>query len=103
MGKARPDLQEFLESYVGVGVEVYSQPPPSVKMVYPCVRITYNRVDNVNADNIHYLKRRSYTLTVIDYDIDSEISEKIGELPYCSYDRFYTANELNHFVYTLYY
>lgn len=103
MGKTRNDLQIFLQEYVGSDIKVYFQPPPSVKMNYPCVKYSYNRKDNVNADNIKYLKQNSYTLTVIDYDPDSELSEKIGKLPMCSWDRFYTADNLNHFVYTLYF
>lgn len=101
--RTRSDLQSFLQGYVGDKVKVYSQPPPSTKMKYPCVRITYSNVNDFQADNMHYVSHTGYQLTVIDYDIDSEVSDLIRKLPYCSFDRFYTADNLNHFVYTLFY
>lgn len=103
MGKTRADLQTFLQNYVGKDVAIYGQPPASVKMKYPCVVYTFGKIDNINADNIHYLTHQSYTLTVIDRDIDSPTNELIKQLPMCSWDRFFTSDNLNHFVYTLYY
>ncbi len=103
MAKTPSDLQAFLQDYVGSDVKVYFQPPASVRMKYPCVKYSYNRRDNLSADNVKYLRQNSYILTVIDYDPESELSEKISELPMCSWDRFFTADNLNHFVYTLYY
>lgn len=101
--KTRADFQTFLQEYVGNNYKVYGQPPSNSRMVYPCVVYTYNRIDNVNADNIHYLTNNSYQLKVIDPDIDSALNELIKQLPMCSWDRFYTADNLNHFVYTFYY
>lgn len=42
-------------------------------------------------------------VTVIDRDPDSVFAEKIAELPLCADNRFYTADNLNHFVYNLYF
>lgn len=44
-----------------------------------------------------------YTVTIIDRNPDSAIPNKVAELPLCSFNRFYTADNLNHFVYNLYF
>lgn len=82
---------------------VYFQPPPSVQMVYPC--IVYSRdYQLVNyADDKPYKHRKRYQVTVIDRNPDSEIPDKIAELPLCVYERFYTADNLNHDVYKLFF
>lgn len=82
---------------------VYFQPPPSVSMNYPC--IVYNR-DKIRAEWANdrpYSKFNRYSVTVIDRDPDSEIPDKIADLRMCQYDRFYTADNLNHTVFTLFF
>jgi hypothetical protein len=101
MGK-RLDLQTLLIDVSGID-NVYFQPPPTIKLQYPC--IIYNRYyEQINhADDIPYRRRLRYTVIVIDKDPDSEIPDKISQLPLCSYDRFYTADNLNHDVYKLFF
>lgn len=98
----RLDLQAMLIDILGTG-NVYFQPPPSVQMVYPC--IIYKRDDESTdfADNKPYKRKKRYLITVVDKDPDSEIPDKIGALPFCIYDRFYTADNLNHDVYKLFF
>lgn len=95
----RPDLHALLKSFVE---NVYFQPPPTVKMQYPC--IIYSRDDRhvVHADNGPYRGKIRYQVTVIDRDPDSEVPEKVAELPLCSFERFFTTDNLNHDVYNLY-
>ena len=98
----RLELQSLLVSLLGSN-NVYFQPPPTVTMQYPC--IIYNR-DSLNteyADNNPYKSKKRYQVTVIDTNPDSDIPDKIAELPMCSYDRFYTADNLNHDVYNLFF
>jgi len=82
---------------------VYFQPPESVKLQYPC--IIYERIiDNVEyADNYPYKKRRLYSIKVIDRNPDSIIPDKVGEIPYSSTDTSYTKNNLNHYIFNIYY
>ena len=82
---------------------VYFQPPPSVVMKYPC--IVYHRdYELINhADDFPYKRSKRYQITVIDPNPDSDIPDKIAELPMCVYDRFYTADNLNHDVYKLFF
>ncbi len=98
----RRELQELLVTLLG-SRNVYFQPPPTVKMSYPC--IIYKR-DNVNtdfADNKPYKHKKRYQVIVVDANPDSDIHEKVAALPMCSYDRFYTADNLNHDVYNLFF
>lgn len=91
-------LVEILESD-----HVYFQPPSNVQMEYPC--IVYNRefINAVWADDNPYKLDNRYLVTVIDRNPDSEIPDKIAKLPKCVYDRFYTADNLNHNVFKLFF
>lgn len=98
----RLELQAVLVQLLGT-TQVYFQPPPTVKMEYPC--IVYNReyVDIAHADNNPYKHKKRYQVTVIDRDPDGDISDRVAELPMCSYDRFFTAEGLNHDVFRLFF
>lgn len=82
---------------------VYFQPPASVKMKYPAIRYEVARIDTTPADNIAYLRNRAYQVTVIDADPDSEIAEALSQWPMCRFNRPYTADNLYHFIFILYY
>jgi hypothetical protein len=98
----RLELQTLLKSLLGSD-KVYFQPPPNTKIQYPC--IIYSRDDERvdHADNAPYTRRIRYQVTVIDANPDSLIPAKIAALPLCSYDRFYTSDNLNHDVYQLFF
>lgn len=83
---------------------VYFQPPASVQMKYPCIRYSKGRPDLKRANDKIYKNTNRYEITVIDYDPDSEIPDKIlNHFQMCSWDRAYTSDNLNHTVLTLYY
>lgn len=102
MAKSREDLHEILCKILGTR-NCYFQPPSNIRRNYPCIDYELTRIDNIHADNIPYLNAKAYTLTYIDEDPDSEIPDKILQLPYCSFDRPYNADGLHHTVFTLYY
>ena len=97
----RISLHNILKEASGVN-HVYFQPPESVKIIYPCVIYQLSDEKVQHADNIKHIKHKRYMVTVIDKDPDSEIPDKIGALPLCGFDRFYTADNLNHWVYEIY-
>lgn len=101
MGK-RTDLHKIFVALLGSD-KVYHQPPASVKMVYPCIIYRRSRVDTKRANDTVYNNTIGYTVTVIDPDPDSLIPGKILTLPLCSFDRHFTADNLNHDVFNLYY
>lgn len=99
---SRLELQTRLEEILG-SANCYFQPPASLKMSFPAIRYKLNNADKVNANNRAYLLMRSYEVTVIDANPDSEIPDKVLQLPMCRFNRHYVADNLNHYVYTLYY
>ena len=98
----RLELQEILLAILETD-QVYFQPPPNVNMDYPC--IVYRRDYELTrfADDRPYSRKKRYQVTVIDRNPDSAIPDKIAELPLCIYDRFYTAENLNHDVFKLFF
>lgn len=97
----RLELQTLLEELLG-SRNVYFQPPANVSMSYPC--IIYRRDDKAisHADNEPYKHKTRYQVTVVDREPDSDICAKVEAIPTCAFDRFYTADDLNHDVYNLY-
>lgn len=98
----RFELHAILVDLLGSN-HVYFQPPPTITMEYPCIVYSRSNVDTVYADNKPYKHKKRYTVTVIDRDPDSDIPDKVAELPMCAFDRFFTAENLNHDVYTLFF
>lgn len=80
----------------------YFNPPPSVRMRYPAIKYSLNRINRNFANNGAYKTMPSYEVTLIDEDPDSEYVDKILEIPYCSFDRFYVADNLNHWTFTIF-
>lgn len=98
----RYELNNIFKSIINNN-NVYFQPPENLKMSFPCIIYEYARDDIQYADNLKYLINRRYTVTLVDKDPDSELAEKLNELDFCTPDRQYAANGLNHFVFTIYY
>ena len=83
---------------------VYFNPPESVKMQYPGIRYSLSKVSVKRANNRVYNNTNGYEVILIDTDPNSKYHDEIlTRLPLCSFDRTYKANNLNHFVYTIYY
>ena len=98
---SRLELQSKLEELLG-SKEVYYKSPESIKMSYTAIRYSKKKPEVRHADDIIYSKMNCYELTVIARIPDDPVIEKLLELPYCTYDRYYTADNLNHDVLTLY-
>lgn len=81
----------------------YFQPPSSVRMQYPAIVYSRKDVEKRSADDMAYRKLPSYELVLIDKNPDSEFVDKLLDLPYCSFDRHYESDNLNHDVFTLYF
>lgn len=82
---------------------VYFQPPESIKMKYPAIVYSRDRINNTFANDAVYLQSYDYMITVIDRDPDSEIIERVSKIPSCRYVRHYTSDNLNHDVFTIIY
>lgn len=102
MGR-RLELQAELESLLG-SRNVYFQPPPSIAMKYPAIRYQTNDIDSQFGDNKSYINMTQYQITCISLDPDDPLPAKLIEhFSYCTFDRWYAADQLNHNVLVLYY
>jgi hypothetical protein len=99
---SRLQLQHLFEMLLG-SRNVYFQPPANVQMQYPCIVYELDTVESLFADNKPYRHTKRYQVTVIDSDPDSGLPDKIAELPLCSFQRHYTADNLNHDVFNLFF
>lgn len=83
---------------------VYFQPPESVRMKYPAIRYKLGSGTTRHASNCAYMYKRRYEVTVIDKNPDVPWDEKmLKAFEYCSFERAYAAENLNHWQFSLYY
>jgi hypothetical protein len=96
----RLELHQLLETFTD---NVYFQPPENVKLEYPCIIYHRDFADTKFADDKPYANKTRYMITVIDRDPDSEIPSKVAAMPMSLFNRFYTADNLNHDVFNVYF
>jgi hypothetical protein len=99
---SRADLQTLLASIPGVA-KVYFQPPESIELVYPAIVFKYDNIKNDFADDSVYRQSWYYRITVIDKNSDSEIMKAVSKLPSVKFNRYFVSDNLNHYVFTIYY
>lgn len=85
----------------GEECRAYFQPPASITMKYPAIVYALDNIENTFANDGVYLYSRKYLITVIDRDPDSSIVDKVAAMPACRFNRHYTKDNLNHYVFTL--
>jgi hypothetical protein len=98
---SRYDLNELFVSIMGTR-NVYFQPPATLKMKYPCIRYSLEKINFLDANDERYSRFDRFSVILIDTDIDSIFVDKILKLPYCEFVRFYSSDNLNHWVFTIY-
>ena len=96
----RLQLHQLLETFVD---NVYFQPPTNIQLKYPCIIYKRDSADTKFADDNPYNHTKRYMVTVIDQDPDSEIPDKVASMPMSLFNRFYTADNLNHDVFNVYF
>ena len=99
---SRLELQSKFEDVLG-SRNVYFQPPSSVRMQYPAIVYSRKDIEGRFAHDKIYRNMPCYEAIRIDKNPDSEFIDKILDLPYCSFDRHYEADNLNHDVFTIFY
>ena len=98
---SRLNLQTEFETILG-SRNVYFQPPENVRMNYPAIVYSLGDVNKLYANDNAYKFLTAYTVVLIDKNPDTEFLAPLLALPYCSFDRFYRSDNLNHWVFTLY-
>lgn len=99
---SRQELQTVFENLLG-SRNVYFQPPTSVKMNYPAIVYGLEDIENTFANDGVYSSKRKYLVTVIDENPDSQIVDKVTNLPTCRFNRHFESDNLNHDVFILHY
>lgn len=99
----RLQLHELFKELLG-SEYVYFQPPESVNMRYPCIKYELASADLRHANNKAYRVTDRYLVQVIDRNPDSEIPRRlIDSFSMIDTERYYKADNLNHFTFVLYY
>lgn len=96
----RLQLHQLLEE---MAPNVYFQPPNNAQIKYPCIIYKRDFADTKFADDKPYDVVKRYMITIIDPNPDSEIPDKVAAMPMSLFNRFYTADNLNHDVYNVYF
>lgn len=96
----RLELHQLLETFAD---NVYFQPPTNIQLQYPCIIYKRDYADTKFADDQPYSYMTRYMVTVIDRDPDSEIPGKVAAIPRSLFNRFYTADNLNHDVFSVFF
>ena len=98
----RYELNSLLKEILGSD-NVYYQPPENLKLNFPCIIYELNGKEVRFADNDKYTSMRRYSVTIVDKNPDSEIPERLEQLPLTRFNRRYVADNIYHCTYSLYY
>lgn len=98
---SRIKLDDDLRALFGPKVNIYFQPPESMKMKYPAFRYRYIGTNRKFANGKPFISNDLYEGMLIVSGSESVYSKKLLEMPYVHLDRVYTANNLTHYSYTI--
>lgn len=97
--KFREELADVMED-----CKLYFQPPNGTKLKYPCAIYKLQNIDIDHADDKVYKNMKGYQVTIIDADPDSAYPDRLmDQFRHIRFDRFFTNDNLNHYVFTIYY
>lgn len=97
----RRDFHARLQA-LAPGYQIYFQPPSNIKMAYPAIVYELDRVVKKRADNRTYLQDRRYQVKLITKNPDDPVFDVLASLVHSEFERHYTADMLNHFVFNIY-
>lgn len=72
-------------------------------MKYPCIIYKMDNARTEFAGNRPYVYDKRYEVTIISQDPDEPLRDKVAWLESAIFDRHFTANNLHHSVFTLYF
>ena len=97
----RLKIANILRDLLGDGGHLYFQPPPNLKMSFPCIVYERVRINTRFADNNPYQLNDVYQVTYIDTDPDSDMPDKLAKLHQCVFERFYINDNKYYSVFRL--
>lgn len=99
----RLKLHEELKKILG-NSNVYFQPPESIKLKYPCIIYSYQRPNIRRANDKSYTLIRNYQVTYVTKDPDTALADgMLNAFDHISMSRVFTSDNMNHYIYSLYY
>lgn len=103
MDKFRRDLQAKFEEILG-NRNVYFQPPASLLMQYPAIRYSLKDIQTKSANNSSaYIMSSGYECILITKEpADEKYLGQIFSIPHCKFGRYYSADNLHHYTFTIY-
>lgn len=103
MARSRIEFRNELQRVMGAN-KLYFQPPDGTKLMYPCCIYKLQSIETRHADDTIYRRYKCYSVTIIDPHPDSEFPDKILDIfEYSKFDRMFVTDNLNHYVFTIYY
>lgn len=97
----RTKLSEKLHEVLGSD-NVYFQPPENQKIEYPAIIYNLEKENVRRANNKRYFTYDRYQIKFIRKQFESDVTEKLLDLPYCEHTREYKYADLYHDVYSIY-
>ena len=104
MASNRLELHQLLKSQFSSQQEphVYFQPPQNIQLVYPCMIYKITDLPQIWANNLPYHWDHAYHLTYLTRDPNDPVVEKLIALRKTKFGRYYTADNLHHFTFTIF-
>lgn len=104
----RLELHEKLCNIIGCPTtgndcRVYFQSPSTVKMKYPAIVYALYDIENVFANNGVYFFMKKYSVTLIDSNPDTQYVDALTAIETSRFNRHYIEDNLNHFVFEIFY
>lgn len=100
MAKQRIRLSDVLHALCP---NVYFQPPGGHKLKYPCIVYSLKTLVPKYANNKVYSLESEYDVQYITRDPDDSVIRKIAMVPSCRMNNSFSAENLHHYQYSLYY
>lgn len=95
--------KEFNKKLQAICPNVYFQPPDNLTIKYPAIVYSYDETDDKYANNEKYGSIPGYQVIVVDKNPDSTIANQINRLPRSSFVREFKKDNLNHYIYKIFY
>lgn len=97
----RVEFNNILKAVLGSS-NVYFQPPPDIKLQYPCIVYERDKQSAKYADNLPYSVTQAYQVTYIDHEPDSDVVDALADMPMSEFSRHFATSGLNHDVFVIY-
>lgn len=100
MARPRLELHDLLKQFVD---NVYYQPPTNIHLQYPCIVYARDGSSVDRANNELYRHAQRYQVTVIDRNPDTQLVGGIEALKFSTFEDSFAVDDLNHYVFTLFF